>query len=203
MSTLSRASLLVTPRPKARTGRAARSLYRRRPSAPPTARWDLAVAGDGDAEGCARVLDALDALPRAAWLALGRRVASSPTAGEWASAAAALDAVLRTRRLAVTAWLVRDAVEAAVQVAPRGAARPAGRRAAPPPDTAEERVSLEAARRAAAGAALARLAGRWLSPAHVAVLLAPLETTGPSRRVEAAACDDVVPIPAPPRRSPR
>jgi len=101
---------------------------------------------------------------------------SSHEAGEWKAASAALDVVLDTRQLAITAWLVRDAVRTALYLAPRDVVRAANRRRPPPPDTAEERAALDAAQRAAAAAALARLARPWLSRAHLAVLVAPLRT---------------------------
>jgi hypothetical protein len=137
-------------------------------------RWELTSATGGDASGCARLLDTLDTLPRPAWLALGRDVATADAATieGWTAARAALDVVLDRRRLAVTAWLVGDAIETALPLALRRGS---------PPEPAAERAWAALARRAATDAALARLVRPWLAPQHVATLLAPIDRTDLAR----------------------
>ena len=178
MSTVPHVPFVATPRPGPGRAPGASHPRRRGIARPPAARWELAGAAGCDAEACARVLDALDALPRESWLALGRRVAADDrAAGDRAAALAALEAIVSARRLAVTAWLVGDAVETAAHLAPCAVASTGGRRSSSRPDTVEERALLIAARQAAAGGALAYLVRPWLAPALVTALLAPLRAT--------------------------
>ena len=146
--------------------------------------WTLATADGCDVAGCAAFLDRLNAMPRAAWLEIGRRVLALSPAGARArgAAVAALDALVVGRRLAVTAWLVRDAVETAFHLA-RGAPscpRPGDRWRAPVGASAgasvgppTDRPLLRAAYDAARITALAHLARPWLSRDQYVALLAP------------------------------
>jgi hypothetical protein len=164
----------MSPLTLSRSAPARRRSRRERPAPRPP--WALATADGCDVAGCAAFLDRLNAMPRAAWLEIGRRVLVLPAAGHPARAAAvaALDALVVGRRLAVTAWLVRDAVETAFHLA-RGAPscpRPGGRWRAPvgPPT---DRPLLRAAYDAARITALAHLARPWLSREQYVALLAP------------------------------
>jgi hypothetical protein len=143
----------------------------------------LATAGGGDFERCTPFLDAVAAMTRADWLALGSRLWTDSPAGRVRAAVAAerVDDVVAARRLGVTAWLVRDAVETAAQVAlgarpggRSGGGWSVGRRESAPPSAPEERPLLAAARQGAERAALAHLVRPWLPREHFLMLVAPL-----------------------------
>ncbi|MGZ8378754.1 MAG: hypothetical protein ACXW05_00955 [Gemmatirosa sp.] len=151
------------------------------PSSPPSLRWELAAV-DGDAARCGTFVADLERMPRAAWLDVGRRVlALDDGAGATRQAArAALDRALEARRLAVSAWLVRDAIETLACVAVSdGNPRPRRHRAAP--CSAREAAALAAARDAAGLAALAHLAHAGLRRDEYLVLLAPFVTIAGAR----------------------
>jgi hypothetical protein len=144
-------SLVLLSPPAPRAARAARAARRRR--ARPSDRWELHAADGCDTAACAAFLDALEAWPRDAWLALGRRAASARQAPD------ALDAVVAARALAVTAWLVRDVVATAAAIA-CGSERDAA-------------PAVGAARAAAERAALACLLRPWLARDDYLALTAP------------------------------
>jgi len=134
------------------------------PSAPSTPPRELAAA----------FLDRLDDLPRAGWIAVGRRLLADPAGhASRQAAAAALTAAIAEQGLVVAAWRLRDAVETAAQLASAGCLPHGGRRGALAPCTASERRALEAARLAAERAVLALLVHRWLSAEDYARLVSP------------------------------
>jgi hypothetical protein len=126
-----------------------------RGAGPPERRWELDAAHGCDVARCAAFLDQLEEMPPARWLEVGRRVlARDPAAQALASdAASGIDGIIRARRLGVTAWLVRDAVETAALLLRTGISE-------------GDRALHTAARRAAEQAALARLTRPWLERAH-------------------------------------
>jgi hypothetical protein len=127
---------------------------------------------------CDAFLAQLEEMPRAWWLAVGARALAAGAAGATDAArvraAGALAAVLGRERLAVDAWLLRDAVETAAQLAAcDDPAPPRTRRRPSAPCTDAQRRALAAARAAAEQAALAHLARPWLARADFVALLAP------------------------------
>ena len=149
--------------------------------------WELATADGCDRARCAAFLDRLDGLTWDAWLAIGRRQRDADAADPRATAAAAaLDRVLAVRGLRVTAWLVRDRIDTAAQVArPDGAHGGAGGRAARH-HAADDRC-LADAREAAARAALAHLASPWLTDVDRVTLLLPFLTVVEDARTRGVA----------------
>lgn len=163
---------------RARLPASARPGVRRYPA--PTARWALAGAHGCPVRPCARLLDALEDLPRETWADIGRQIAAGPWRETMGAPVAALEAALTARRLGAIAWYVRDAVETAAHLAfrRRSTARvtvPASRawwdRGAEHP---ADRGHVGAARQALGHAALALLVRPWLAPAHVDTLTAPI-----------------------------
>lgn len=149
--------------------------------APPPLRWELSAA-DGDAERCGTFVARLELMPRAAWLDVGRRLLALDDGARATrrAARAALDRALAARRLVVSAWLVRDAIETLACVAvPDGS--PRTRRHPAAPCSAREAAALAAARDAAGLAALAHLAHAGLRREEYRVLLAPFVTIAGAR----------------------
>ena len=112
-------------------------------------------------------VDLLAGLPVAAWLDIGRSIASDreglPVRRDaWNQ----LDATIADQRLGLSAWYVRDAVETAAFLASGCMSR----------WTAEERRMFAAAQRAAETAALALLARVHLPAETLGILCAPFES---------------------------
>ncbi|MBV9880236.1 MAG: hypothetical protein JO180_07045 [Gemmatirosa sp.] len=116
--------------------------------------WLFADAERCDTARCATLLAQLHAMPRTGWLEIGRRELAAGGAS-LASAESTLGRVIDERRLGVTAWLVRDAVDTAAH------------------HTSMDQGLLFAARRAAQRAALAHLARPWLPRDAYVALIAP------------------------------
>jgi len=120
------------------------------------------------------LLGRIEAMSRAAWLALGRRaLEDTPAAETRRRAEAALARVIVSCGLAVRAWQLRDDVETFACLANRARDAVTGR-SFEVPCTDAERGLFAAARRLAANAALAELARFRLRPIDYAVLAAPL-----------------------------
>jgi len=121
------------------------------------------------------LLDRLEAMSRAEWLALGRRVAmrTGLEATERECAEAELASVVAACGLAVRAWLLRDDVETLGCLANRAQDTRTGR-SYQAPCTDAERALLVAACHAAADALVAELARPWLLARAYDVLVAPL-----------------------------
>jgi hypothetical protein len=141
----------------------------------PDGRWELGADLDLAVATCGAFLDTLEALPRDAWLEIGRRTiaALDEPNDELTAAIHALEGVIVVRRARVTAWLVRDAIRTSLELVASGGARSPGRRPPPPSLTTRERHQLQSARDAAEHAALAQLVRPWLTHAHHRALVGP------------------------------
>jgi hypothetical protein len=123
----------------------------------------------------ATLLDRLDGMSRAEWLALGRQAQaeSVPVVAERPRAEAELASVVAAHGLAVRAWLLRDDVETLACLANCAHDARTGR-SYEAPCTDAERALFAAAGRVAARAALAELARPWLGARAYELLVAPL-----------------------------